>query len=72
MEPEFNENQSEIDLRKMELEFGLDDDSIVAGALEVHNEVVIEMADARTLELFKGGRGDNMVASGGALQRTGF
>ena len=28
------------------------------------------MADTRTLELFKGGKGDSMVDSGGALRRT--
>jgi hypothetical protein len=33
---------------------------------------VIEIADARTLEIFKVGRGDSMVASGSALRRTGF
>ena len=31
-----------------------------------------EMADAITLELFKGGRGDSMVASSGVSRRTGF
>ena len=49
MEVECNENQSEIDLRKMEWEFGLEDDRVVADALRVQKEVVIEMADTRTL-----------------------
>ena len=52
VEVEFDENQSEIDLRKMEQELGLDDDSADANAPEVQNEVVTEMADARTLGLF--------------------
>ena len=69
---EFNDNQSEIDMREMEQDLGLDDDSVVVNAREIQNEVVIEMADARTLELFKGGKGDSMVASGGASRRTGF
>ena len=34
--------------------------------------VVIEMVDARTLELFKGGKGEIMVASGSASRRTGY
>ena len=53
VEVEFNENQSEIDLRKMEREFGLDDDSVVVDAPEVQKEVEIELTDARTLEFFK-------------------
>ena len=39
----------------------------------MQNEMVITgIADARTLELFRGGKGDSMVASGGASRRTGF
>ena len=68
----FNENLSEIDLLKMEREFGLDDDSGDADATEVQQRVVIEMANARTLDIFKDGTGDSMVASGGALRLTGY
>ena len=69
----FNENQSELDLLKMEREFGLEDDSFVAHDPKVQQEVVVEMADARTrtLEIVRGGRGNNMVTSGGASRRTG-
>ena len=55
----------------MEREFSLDDDNSDAGASEVKQRVVIEMADARTLDIFKEGKGDRMVASGGASRRTG-
>ena len=41
-------------------------------ACEIQNEVLIEMADIRTMEIIKEGKGDNMVASGGASRRTGF
>ena len=33
---------------------------------------MIKTADARTLELFKRGRGDSRVARDGVLRRTGF
>ena len=61
VEVEFNENQSEIDLHEMKKEFGLDDDSVNVDAPEIQNEVVTEMVDARTLELFRGGRVNSMV-----------
>ena len=69
---EFTDNQSEIDMREMEQELGLDHDSVVLNAYETQNKVIIEMADARTLDLFKGGKGNSLVASGGASRRTGF
>ena len=57
----------------MEHELDLDDNSAVAKAHEIQNNMVIMgMADARTLELFKGGKGESMIASGGASRRTGF
>ena len=65
MEVGFNENQSEIDMCKMEQEVGLDDDSGIANTRKIQNEIVIEMEDVRTLELFKGGKDNIMVASGG-------
>jgi hypothetical protein len=34
--------------------------------------VIIGMPDARTLKLFKGGKGDSTVASEDAPRRTGF
>jgi hypothetical protein len=54
VEVDFNENQPDIALLKVEREFGLEDDSVVTDAPEVQQRVVIEMTDARTLELFKG------------------
>ena len=72
VEVEFNENQSEIDLRKMKQEFGVDTYSVVADAPEVQKEVVIEIVDARTLTIFRGGRYNIMVISSGASRRTGF
>ena len=72
VEVEFNENQSEIDLLKMEREFEFEDDSGDADVPEGHQTVVIEMADARTLELFNKGKGDSMVAGSGASRRTGY
>ena len=39
---------------------------------EGQQSVVIEMLDARTLELFKGGKGDSMVADSGASRRTDY
>ena len=73
MDLEFNDNQSEINMREMEQELELDDDSVVAKAHKIHNKtVIIGMSDARTLELFKGRKGDSTVASGDASRRTGF
>ena len=73
MDAEFNGNQSEIDMREMEQELELDDDSVVAKAHKIQNKtVIIEMADARTLKIFKGGKGNSMVANGGASGRTGL
>ena len=69
LEVDSNENQSEIDLLE-ELEFWFEDDSGDTDVPEVHQRVVIEMTYARTLELFKGGKGDSMVAHDGALRRT--
>ena len=70
---EFNDNQSEINMCEIEHELELDDNSVIVKAHDIQNEmVIIGMADARTLELFKGGKGDSMVASGGASRRTGF
>ena len=67
----FNDNESEIDMREMEQELELDDKSVVAKAHKIQNKtVIIGMADARTLELFKGGKDDSMVANGGVLRRA--
>ena len=49
MDVEFNDNHSEIDMREMKQELGLDYNSVVVNAHEIQNEVIIEMADARTL-----------------------
>jgi hypothetical protein len=49
----------------------LEGDSDVVDAPEVQQRVVIEMVDARTLECFKGGKGNSIVASGAASRRTG-
>ena len=69
----FNDNQSEIDMREMEQELELDEDSVSATAHKIQNEmVIIGMTDAKTLEPFKEGKCDIMVASGGPLRRTGF
>ena len=45
---EFNDNQSEIDMRKMEQTLELDDNSVALNACEIQNEVLIEMTDVRT------------------------
>ena len=50
VEIEFNKNQSEIGMRKIEQDLELDDDSVVVNACEVHYEVVTEMADTRTFQ----------------------
>ena len=71
VEVDVNENQLEIDLLEMEREFGLEYDSVIVDAPQVQQGVGIEIADARTLELFKGGKGNSMVVSGGASMRTG-
>ena len=71
VEIDFNENQAEIDLLNMEQEFELGDDSVVEDAPDVQQGVVIEIADVRTLEIFKRERGESMVTSGGASRRTG-
>ena len=48
MDVEFNDNQSEIDMRKMEQTLELDDNSVALNACEIQNEVLIEMTDVRT------------------------
>ena len=53
---EFNDNQSDIYMREMEQELGLDDDSVVVKTHKIWKKmVIIGMADTRTLDLFKGG-----------------
>ena len=61
VEVEFNENQLEIDLLEMEREFGLEEEIVDKDSPTIKQKVVIEMADARTLELFSGGKGDTLV-----------
>ena len=72
VEVEFNDNQGELDLLEMEREFGLEEERGDKENSVTNQKVVIEMADARTLELFSGGRGDSMVADGGASRLSGF
>ena len=55
VEVDFTEKQSEIDLLKMEREFGFGDDTNDTDVTVVQQRVVIKMADVRTLKLFKGG-----------------
>ena len=69
---EFNENEPEVDLLKIEHEFGLEDDSGDMDVPEGHQRVVIERVYVRTLELFKGGRGNSTVDSISAMRRTGY
>ena len=45
MDNEFNDNQSEIDMRELEKELGLDNNNSVVNAHEIQNKVIIEMAD---------------------------
>ena len=71
-EVEFNENQSEIDVLEMEREFGLEGDSGDANVPEGQQKVVIKMADARTLDLFNGEKGDIMITGSGASRRIGY
>ena len=59
-------------MHELEQDFELNDNSVVVNSCEIKNEIVIEMADAKTLELFKGEKCDSMVARGGASRRIGF
>ena len=49
----FNDNESEIDMREMEQERGLGDNSVVAKAHNIQNEMIItEIRDGRCQDYY--------------------